>query len=65
MIKNLKLLKVKEFRMEGRICSYYRNIDSSKEMRILAKMEAGAVWILFLTKVNSDVRPGEMGLVDT
>lgn len=34
-------------------------------MRILAKMEAWAVWILFLTKVNSDVGPGDIGLVDT
>lgn len=45
MIKNQKLLKVKEFRREERMSSYYRNVHSGKKMRVLVKMEDQGVWI--------------------
>lgn len=44
MIKNLKLLKVKDFEKERRISSSYGDVHSSTQMRILAKVDAWEVW---------------------
>lgn len=45
MIKNLKLLQVKEFEGERGISSYYGDLHSSKEMRALAKVDAWEIWV--------------------
>lgn len=62
MIKNIKLLKVREIEREGRITSYNGDVHSSKGMRALAKWMPGKFGLQSVTKANSDVRHEGIGL---
>lgn len=69
---NLKLLKIKELERKGKISSCYRDVHTARRVMLWGctqqqreswqRLVLGKFGFLLITKVNGDMKHGEVGL---